>query len=164
MFDVITIDFSKYSYGLIPQGRTGPTVMAFSMGAVAAILAGACVAPVVIEVVLFSSNLYAKGIAIALGLPFFLGIGMAVPWPIAGAGIASLPKPGAWMVRVKQVLGVFILATAAYYAYVSYEIVSSRGVDPATVQASVDAQLKDGWYSSVPEGLAAARDRRSLVL
>ena len=64
------------------------------MGAVAALLAGACVAPVVIQVVLFSSNLYATGTKIALALPFFLGIGMAIPWPIAGAGIAALPKPG----------------------------------------------------------------------
>jgi thiol:disulfide interchange protein len=82
------------------------------MGAVAALLAGACVAPVVIQVVLFSSNLYAKGNAVALALPFLLGVGMAIPWPIAGAGIAALPKPGAWMVRVKQVFGVVIMATA----------------------------------------------------
>ena len=45
---------------------------------------------------------------------------MAVPWPIAGAGLAALPKPGAWMVRVKQVFGVIILATAAYYGYEAY--------------------------------------------
>ena len=50
---------------------------------------------------------------VALALPFLLGVGMAMPWPIAGAGIAALPKPGAWMVRVKQVFGVIILATAA---------------------------------------------------
>ena len=80
------------------------------MGAVAALLAGACVAPVVIQVVLFSSNLYANGTTAALALPFLLGVGMAIPWPIAGAGIAALPKTGAWMVRIKQVFGVVILA------------------------------------------------------
>ena len=101
------------------------------MGAVAALLAGACVAPVVIQVVLFSSNLYATGTTIALALPFFLGLGMAMPWPIAGAGLAALPKPGAWMVRVKQVFGVFILATAAYYGYVAYAIFANRWVDAA---------------------------------
>jgi cytochrome c biogenesis protein CcdA len=164
MFDVITIDFSKYSYGLIPQGRTGTFVMAFSMGAVAAILAGACVAPVVIEVVLFSSNLYAKGTAIALGLPFFLGIGMAVPWPLAGAGIASLPKPGAWMVRVKQVFGVLILATAIYYGYEAYSILSNRWVDAGAVTSSVQEKLKSGWHGSLAEGLDAARRDSKPVL
>jgi len=157
MFDVITIDFSKYSYGLIPKARTGTFVLAFSMGAVAAILAGACVAPVVIEVVLFASNLYAKGTAIALGLPFFLGIGMAVPWPLAGAGLAALPKPGAWMVRVKQVFGVLILATAIYYGYEAYTIVSSRWVDAGAVTSSVEEKLKSGWHASLAEGLDAAR-------
>src|SRR5581483_1917533 len=133
MFDVLLIDFSKYAGDV--GGRKGSMVLAFSMGAVAALLAGACVAPVVIQVVLFSSNLYATGTKIALALPFCLGIGMAIPWPIAGAGLASLPKPGMWMVRVKQAFGVFILATAAYYGYQAYELFSNRWVDPTAVSA-----------------------------
>ena len=122
------------------------------MGAVAALLAGACVAPVVIQVVLFSSNLYATGTKVALALPFCLGIGMAIPWPIAGAGLAALPKPGMWMVRVKQAFGVFILATAAYYGYESYSIFANRWVDPAAVTSSVEEQLKAGWHASLAEG------------
>ena len=134
------------------------------MGAVAALLAGACVAPVVIQVVLFSSNLYATGTTLALALPFFLGIGMAMPWPIAGAGLAALPKPGAWMVRVKQAFGVFILATAAYYGYVAYSIFANRWVDPAAVASSVEEKLKDGWHASLAEGLAAAQREQKPVL
>src|SRR5206468_6320457 len=114
---------------------SGSFLLAFSMGAVAALLAGACVAPVVIQVVLFSSSLYAAGTRIALALPFFLGIGMAVPWPIAGAGLAALPKPGLWMVRVKQAFGVVILATAAYYGYEAYGLFSNRWVKPTDVTA-----------------------------
>ena len=122
MFDVIVIDFSQLSAagsGSNEESR-GTLLVAFTMGGVAALLAGACVAPVVIQVVLFSSNLYATGTTAALALPFVLGIGMAVPWPIAGAGIGALPKPGAWMVRIKQVFGVVILATAVYYGYQAY--------------------------------------------
>jgi len=70
MFDVITIDFSRFSSSFrVGEQNRGSFVVAFVMGAVAALLAGACVAPVVIQVVLFSSNLYAKGTAIALALP-----------------------------------------------------------------------------------------------
>src|SRR5205814_6535933 len=61
MFDVIVIDFSKFSSGFMPGKNSGTFLVAFTMGAVAALLAGACVAPVVIQVVLFSSNLYATG-------------------------------------------------------------------------------------------------------
>ena len=165
MFDVIEVDFSKWSSRIRfgPEGR-GSLTLAFSMGAVAALLAGACVAPVVIQVVLFASDLYAGGTMIALALPFVLGLGMALPWPIAGAGIARLPKPGAWMVRIKQAMGLFIFATAAYYGYLTYEILSNRWVDPAQVAARAEEQLKAGWHASIKDGLAVASAGRTPVL
>jgi thioredoxin:protein disulfide reductase len=166
MFDVITIDFSKYSGGIrFADSRRGSLALAFAMGAIAALLAGACVAPVVIEVVLFASNLYAKGTAIALALPFLLGVGMAMPWPVAGAGLAALPKPGAWMVRVKQVFGVLILITAAYYGYEAFTLFSNRWVDASAVTSSVSEKIKEGWHSSLAEGLATAkRDRKPVLI
>jgi thiol:disulfide interchange protein DsbD len=164
MFDVLLIDFSKYSANIGTGSSRGSFGLAFTMGAVAALLAGACVAPVVIQVVLFSSNLYATGTKIALALPFFLGVGMAIPWPIAGAGLAALPRPGMWMVRVKQAFGVFILATAAYYGYEAYSIFSNRWVDPKAVASSVEEQLKAGWHASLAEGLAAAQRENKPVM
>ena len=166
MFDVITIDFSRFSSNLrFGEAGRGSFVLAFAMGGIAALLAGACVAPVVIQVVLFSSNLYAKGTAIALALPFLLGVGMAVPWPIAGAGLAALPKPGAWMVRVKQVFGVVILVTAAYYGYEAYGLFADRLVDPSSVTSSVEEQVRAGWHRSLSEGLdTAAREGRPVLI
>jgi thioredoxin:protein disulfide reductase len=165
MFDVLFIDFSRFSNRFQTGANRGSVALAFTMGAVAALLAGACVAPVVIQVVLFSSNLYATGTRLALALPFCLGAGMAIPWPIAGAGLAALPKPGAWMVRVKQAFGVFIIATALYYGYEAYSIFANRWVDPAAVASSVDAQLKAGWHASLAEGLdTAAREQKPVLI
>jgi thiol:disulfide interchange protein len=164
MFDVFEIDFSKYSANLGTGSSRGSVMLAFTMGGVAALLAGACVAPVVIQVVLFSTNLYATGTSAALALPFVLGLGMAAPWPVAGAGISALPKPGAWMVRVKQAFGVIILLTAAYYAYTAYGIFRDRSVDPAAVSSSVDELLKDGWHADLAEGLAVAEREGKPVL
>jgi thiol:disulfide interchange protein DsbD len=118
----------------------------------------------VIQVVLFSSNLYATGTTAALLLPFFLGVGMAIPWPIAGAGIAALPRPGAWMVRIKQVFGVVILATAAYYAYTAYGLFANRWVDPSQVSSSVEEKLKEGWHATLAQGLYAAKRENKPVL
>jgi cytochrome c biogenesis protein CcdA/DsbC/DsbD-like thiol-disulfide interchange protein len=165
MFDVVSLDFSRFSSGIrFDESSRGTVFLAFAMGAVAALLAGACVAPVVVQVVVFASDLYARGDAAALALPFVLGLGMALPWPIAGAGLASLPKPGPWMVRVKHAMGVFILATAAYYAWLGYGILAARWVDPADVRAGVEAQLKAGWYASLRDGLQKAEKDNSLVL
>jgi len=157
MFDIVAIDFSRLSgrFSVREAGR-GTFLVAFGMGAVAALLAGACVAPVVIQVVLFSSHLYATGTPAALALPFLLGVGMALPWPIAGAGIAALPRPGAWMTRVKQAFGVFILGTAVYYGYLAYTLFENRWVDAADVEASVAEKLKEGWHADLADGLAIA--------
>jgi thioredoxin:protein disulfide reductase len=165
MFDVISLDFSRYSSKIRfgEEGR-GSILLAFAMGGVAALLAGACVAPVVIQVVVFATNMYASGTRVALALPFFLGLGMALPWPIAGAGLSALPKPGAWMVRVKQAMGIFILATAAYYAYVGYGIFANRSVDPASVSASAAEKVKEGWVSSLGAGLQTAKRTNTPVL
>jgi thiol:disulfide interchange protein len=164
MFDVIDIDLSRYSSAMQNPSKRGTFGVAFVMGAVAALLAGACVAPVVIQVVLFSSSLYAGGTSLALALPFVLGLGMAIPWPIAGAGLASLPKPGAWMVRVKQAFGVLILGTALYYGYLSYTLFENLWVDSAEVTGSVQEKLEKGWTNSLAAGLERAEREGKPVL
>jgi thioredoxin:protein disulfide reductase len=166
MFDVLEIDFSKYSAGInLGRPGSGSFLVAFGMGAVAALLAGACVAPVVIQVVLFASNLYAAGTTAALALPFLLGVGMAIPWPVAGAGLSALPKPGAWMVHVKHAFGVFILGTALYYGYQAYGLFANRWVDASEVASSVEEKLKEGWHASLAEGLdVAAREGKPVLI
>ena len=159
------IDFSRFLDRFhVGESNRGSFLVAFGMGAVAALLAGACVAPVVIQVVVFSSNLYATGTTAALALPFLLGLGMAIPWPVAGAGIAALPKPGAWMIRIKQVFGVVILGTALYYGYEAYALFANRWVDATEVSASVEAKLKEGWHASLADGLATAQRENKPVL
>ena len=165
MFDVLDIDLSRFSGSIgTDTSKRGSVAVAFVMGAVAALLAGACVAPVVIQVVLFSSDMYARGTVAALALPFLLGVGMAVPWPLAGAGLTALPKPGAWMVRVKQAFGVLILATAAYYGYLAYGLFADRWVDAREVASSVEEKLKAGWHASLAEGLVVAQREQKPVL
>src|SRR5205823_10965496 len=48
MFDVLVIDFSRFSSGFKAADKSrGTVLLAFGMGAIAALLAEACVAPVV---------------------------------------------------------------------------------------------------------------------
>ena len=123
MFDLFSIDLSRFqsNIGLSGSVRKGSVTAAFVMGGIAALLAGACVAPVVIAVLVLAGNLYSRGIASGILLPFVLGLGMALPWPLAGAGLSFLPKPGRWMNGVKYAFGVFVLLLAVYYAFVAYQ-------------------------------------------
>lgn len=149
MFDVIQIDFTKFQTKLgIRKNEKGSFAIAFIMGSVSALLAGACVAPVVISTILFAQDSYSQGNQFALALPFLLGVGMALPWPFVGAGLSVMPKPGMWMVRVKQAFGVFIIGFAAYYGYQAYTLLRA--------DTSAGDEVTEGWHTSLEAGLAEA--------
>ena len=155
MFDVIAIDFTKYQSNIdaTKVANRGSIALAFFMGCVTALLAGACVAPVVIQVIVYAGDQYARGVTIALALPFFLGLGMALPWPFAGAGLSLLPKPGKWMNWVKKGMGVFILVFAAYYGWLAYDIWRIENL----AKGQTTAQLEGGWTADICAGLAQAQ-------
>ncbi len=125
MFGLFNIDFSRFQPKGTPSRMRG-IAPAFVMGMISALLAGACVAPVVISVVVMAGEWYLSGHPWGLALPFVLGIGMGAPWPLAGGGLSFLPKPGAWMNYVKYAFGLLILALAIYYGSLAF-----RAVTPA---------------------------------
>ncbi len=128
LMDVFYIDFSKRRalFARESGSRFLRALFPFVMGAVSALLAGACVAPVLIAVLLLTADLTAKGHVLAFALPFVLGLGMALPWPFAGAGLKVLPKPGAWMKRVNRLFALLVLGFAAWYAYLAWQGFSAR--------------------------------------
>ena len=128
----------------------GTFLLAFTLGALAALLAGACVAPVVIQVVLFCERPVRDG--------HEDGAGAAVParvwaWPCRGRSPAPESRPcrsraPGWSASSRR-SACSSSITAAYYGYLAYELLSNRWVDAAEVEGSVDAKLKEGWYSSI---------------
>lgn len=158
MFDVISFDFSRFRAGNL-QGKSnkGKFITIFIMGVIAAILAGACVAPVLISVILYSTTLYAKGNPAGLLLPFLLGIGMAIPWPFAGSGLSFLPKPGKWMKWIKYIFGVIIFIIAIYYAYTGIKIFQHNSVKITSQIETPDETSTLPWIYSLPDGLKKAK-------
>lgn len=118
LFGVFMIDFSKRRK--LGTGDRKGLFFPFVMGCVSAVLAGACVAPILLTVLFLTQALYASGNVIAVGLPFVFGLGMALPWPFAGAGMQVLPKPGAWMTKVNKLFGVVVLGFACWYGYLAF--------------------------------------------
>ncbi|MCX7669610.1 MAG: thioredoxin family protein, partial [Anaerolineae bacterium] len=160
MFGVFNIDFTRFQPTTVSSGRRG-VALAFAMGAISALLAGACVAPVVISVVVLAGNWYLAGNPWGLALPFLLGVGMGLPWPLAGAGLAFLPKPGPWMNYVKYGFAVVILGFAAYYASLAW---SARRAPTALPVATAPSGADTAVALDDPEGAAlAAALRRGLA-
>lgn len=156
LFDVFFIDLSKFRKvdGAAERRAKAPLFFAFSMGALSAVLAGACVAPILISVLLLTADLFAKGSWAALALPFVLGLGMALPWPFVGAGMQVLPRPGAWMKKVNRVFGVVVLCFAAWYAHLAY--VAFKVGRAVQGDAPAESARSGGAVEATPATFAAA--------
>ena len=79
----------------------------------------------------------------------FFGGGMALPWPLAGAGFGVLPKPGAFMVAVKTLFGVIILAAACYYGWTGYTLLPGK-FSPEAEAARLEAGIAEARRSGKP--------------
>ena len=155
MFDIIPIDFSKFQSNKVGGKSKGKFITVFILGIIAAILAGACVAPVLISVIIYSTSLYTAGNPAGLLLPFLLGVGMAIPWPFAGAGLSFLPKPGNWMKWVKIIFGVIILIIAIFYIYTGVKIFKNN--KPVNIADYSHETSELPWKHSISEGLIEAK-------
>ena len=109
--------------GALGAGR-GKHVAAFLTGALAGVLAASCTAPFIGTAVGFA---LARGPMTIIGIFTALGLGMALPYAAVAAlpGLVGwLPKPGAWMVRLRVILGFMLLGTAMWLVWVMSAVVS----------------------------------------
>ena len=144
MMDLVNVDFSRLrgKLRLSPPkagGRRG-TGGVFLMGVITALAAGACVAPAVVAVCAYA----ASGGPLATCAPFAMGLGMAAPWPLLGAGVSALPRPGMWMVRLKQAMALALAAYGIVWAVRSVrDLVGAPGVVKSVGVAEL-AAARDG--------------------
>ena len=158
MFDVFSFDLSRFGSSIrMPESARFGGI--FLMGGLSAVLAGACIAPVLAATLVQTAKMVSHGDHYGLALPFALGFGMALPWPLAAAGIGLFPKPGRWMLRVKQLLGVFILGLAAYYLWTAWTIFRNDRAEAAGIAsaqesvgaiAEINAALKESAATGRP--------------
>jgi len=102
---------NKVSNSAEGKGLVGTAVM----GAISALIVGACTAPVISGAIIFIST---TGDAVLGGLSLFvMGLGAGVPLLLVGLGANKLvPKPGGWMDSVSRFFGFLMLIMALYIA------------------------------------------------
>lgn len=94
------------------------TLDAFGSGVLAVVIASPCTAPFMGAALGFALT---QSAAATLAIFAALGVGMAIPYTLLAlfpAWRRALPKPGAWMVRFKQLLAFPMFATVAWLAWV----------------------------------------------
>ena len=160
MFDVVEIDFSRFSsrFAVATTAR-GTFLLAFTLVALAHSLGVLASAPVVIQSSLFASNSTRPHHHRPRAGRFC----SAWEWRSRGRSreqIAALPKPGR-MVRVKQVFGVFILVHPRFTTVMSRTIVREPFSSRPPMSSPRRGKAQGGWYSNLAAGLAAAEREQS---
>ncbi len=150
MFDWLSIDFSRWRPQVRATGQLGTAIL---LGAMTALLAGACIAPVLLWTLLLAAELHAAGQGGGAWLPLALGVGLALPWPFLGAGLSFLPRPGRWMARLKYAMGVVIVGVGLAYGVVAFRLWRAEGAQSVDARTDVEAALAE----------AAAGRRRVLL-
>ncbi len=172
--EVFRIDFSRFrprTKRSVPKDGTAlaPSLLKpFALGAWSAVLAGACVEPILIATLVLTAEWFAAGRTWSIVLPFVLGAGMGLPWPFAAAGMKVLPRPGAWMRWVNRVFALMMFGMAAWYGWLAWNAWQARSESKVDKEFKVDKDSKDfkdlkgsGYFEATPatwpQALAAAK-------
>ena len=94
----------------LPGGRIASVA---GMGALSAVIVSPCVAAPLAGALLYIAQ--TRDVALGGAALFAMALGMGVPLVVVGLSEgALLPRSGPWLVRVKQLFGVLLLAVAVY--------------------------------------------------
>ena len=108
----------------------------------ATLLATPCSAPFVGTAVSFALS---QSDAVLYGIMFMMGVGLALPWLVFAIFphlITYLPRPGQWMVRLKQILGLIMALTVLWVASLLAGSLGYR-VDISSQQSTINWQTFD---------------------
>ncbi|MFH0822483.1 MAG: cytochrome c biogenesis protein CcdA [Pseudomonadota bacterium] len=112
MLEVFTIPMVGLNFAAKPAGKIGVFVMGLASGFVA----GPCTAPVMGVLLAYVAT--TRDILFGGALLFVFALGMSVLLVAVGTFsglVAALPRSGEWMVKIKKVMGFFMIALGEYF-------------------------------------------------
>jgi thiol:disulfide interchange protein DsbD len=116
MLDVVPIALPKGLAAWAAGLRGGSLPGAFAMGAVSGLVAAPCGAPAFAAVLTFVAATRSAALGFLYLLVFSLGLtALLVVVGLSSGTLAGLPRSGRWMVTVKRLGGVIMIAMAEYY-------------------------------------------------
>jgi len=163
LFGVFEISLpQRFSRGLLSTSERKDDLGSFFQGVFATVLATPCTAPFLGTALGFA---FSQSATIILAIFIAIAAGMSTPYLLLSAQPAwlrFLPRPGAWMVHVKQFMGFLLLATLLFLLYV---LGAQRGLEGAIwascflLVLSVACWMKGAFVSP-----SASATKRGIVL
>ena len=135
--------------------RRSGEVGSFFTGVLAVAVAAPCTAPFMAAALGYGLT---QPASISLAIFFVLGLGFAAPFVLVGispAMMRALPRPGPWMVRLKQALAFAMYGTAAWLVWVLAQQTGANAVAgalAAMVAAGFAAWVWGTSRSAAPRG------------
>ena len=150
------------------SGKKKGFIGIFLMGLVSGLVLSPCITPVVGAFLAYvmKSGSWVTGAILFFAFSLGMGTILVVIGTISGA-LKVLPKPGKWMVRVKQVFGVIMILVAGYLAWpVLAPSVEKQPTQPpqekkgseASPKASPGKRASIQWMHDFEKGLEKARE------
>ncbi|MGD8521176.1 MAG: cytochrome c biogenesis protein CcdA [Desulfobacterales bacterium] len=130
MFGFFAVRLPNFIYMINPEQDS--LLGSFGLGILAAILATPCTAPFMGAAAAWAAT---QPPLTALATFFTIGFGMALPYLILSASprlVEKMPKTGPGSVLIKQVMGLFMLAAAAYFIGVGLSALFSNPPNPTS--------------------------------
>jgi thiol:disulfide interchange protein DsbD len=130
MFGFFAVRLPNFIYMLNPEQDS--LYGSFGLGILAAILATPCTAPFMGAAAAWAAT---QTPTTTLSTFFAIGFGMALPYLILSASpklVEKMPKTGPGSVLIKQVMGLFMLAAAAYFIGVGLSALFSAPPNPTS--------------------------------
>jgi thiol:disulfide interchange protein DsbD len=129
LFGVYELSVSARATGvLVKLARGQGCGGAFFQGAFATILATPCTAPFLGTAAAFA---FAQPGWVTFLVFLFIGVGLALPYLVLAFNpdwLRYLPRPGAWMVRLKESMGFLLVATLLWLAWILGQMKGANAV------------------------------------
>ncbi|MFC1835071.1 cytochrome c biogenesis protein CcdA [Thermodesulfobacteriota bacterium] len=108
--------YNMPSFGMTGSGKPGGLLGIFLLGIASGFVAGPCMAPVMGVLLAYVAT--TQSVVFGGSLLFVFALGMGLLLVIVGTFsgvVASLPRSGEWMVKIKKGLGLFMIGLGEYF-------------------------------------------------
>lgn len=125
MMDLFMIPMPGFLSSIAPKKKSAGAIGAFSVGAASAFVAAPCTAPIVLAILTLVAN--GRNVVYGFSLLFTFALGMGLLLVVVGTfagALASMPKSGAWMEKVKKGFGGLMIVVAAYFIFKAISLMS----------------------------------------
>ncbi|MFN8790800.1 MAG: protein-disulfide reductase DsbD family protein [Bdellovibrionales bacterium] len=149
---MVFMNFAAKQYA---SGRSG----AFISGLFFGVIASPCVGPVLVAILAWVSSTQSPWLGFSLLFIYALGLG--VLFIALGFFSKILPRSGAWMVGVKKLMGMFVLAVSAYYGVLIWQ--QAQFFQTPTLNEDLLKEQALPWKPLTTEALSKARGKPVMI-